>query len=160
MVRRIDRALVLLVWMAALCSVHGQTSRTVTLRLLDGKTGRVASSSGVFVLANHQPTVHGEWVKQNEDGTSAIKVPKDASVLLIRATYDDSSEYFVNCASPKQSDTPAELWYAVADIMATGVIAPNGCIKPKALEKLQVTAKPGELVLFVRKLNWREQSTQ
>ena len=69
-------------------------------------------------------------------------------------------EYFINCDGPKQADTPAELWYPVSGILATGLVAADGCLKPKAAEKLNVTAKPGELVLFVRKLNWREQSQE
>ena len=45
-----------------------------------GKPGGWSTSTGVFVRANHHATVHGDWVKQNEDGTSELKVPADASV--------------------------------------------------------------------------------
>ena len=157
MVRRIFRALVLLVSMAVLCGdLHAQAAKTITLRLLDGRTGRIVSPTGILVRANHDAAEHGDWVKQNEDGTSELKVPEDASVILIHATYENSTEYFINCDGPKQTDTPAELWYPVSKILTAGLVAPNGCLKPKAAEKLNVTAKPGEFVLFVRKLNWRE----
>lgn len=161
MLHRTSRALVLVLWTAALCGyAHAQTAKTITLRLLDGKTGRLVSSTGILVRANHLPTDHGDWTKQNDDGTAELKVPGDVSTLLIHATYENSTEYFINCDGPKQMDTPAELWYAISDIMAKGVVAPDGCVKPKAAEKLNVTAKPGEFVLFVRKLNWRELSQE
>ncbi|MGA8732106.1 MAG: hypothetical protein WB608_25330 [Terracidiphilus sp.] len=156
MVQRI-RAFLLLMLMAVLCgSLHAQAAKTITLRLLDGKTGRLLSSTGILVRANHDATAHGDWAKQNEDGTSELKVPQDASVILIHATYENSMEYYINCDGPKQTDTPAELWYPVSQILTTGLVSPNGCLKPKAAEKLKVTAKPGEFVLFVRKLNFRE----
>jgi hypothetical protein len=158
MVRKISSALVLLLSMTALCGA--QTANTVTLRLLDGKTGRRVVPTGILVRANHDATDHGNWAKQNEDGTAQIKLPESASVILIHATYDNSMEYLVNCDGPKQADTPAELWYPVSGILATGLVAANGCLKPKAAEKLKVTAKPGEFVLFVRKLGWREQSQE
>lgn len=144
--------------MTALCGA--QTANTVTLRLLDGKTGRRVVPTGILVRANHDATDHGNWAKQNDDGTAQIKLPESASVILIHATYDNSMEYLVNCDGPKQADTPAELWYPVSGILATGLVAANGCLKPKAAEKLKVTAKPGEFVLFVRKLGWREQSQE
>lgn len=159
MLQRTFRGLVLVLWTAAVCGYgYAQTANTITLRLLNGKTGRLVSPTGILVRANHLPTDHGDWTKQNDDGTAELKVPGDVSVLLIHATYEDSTEYFINCDGPKQTDTPAELWYATSDIMTKGVVAPDGCLKPKAVEKLKVSAKPGELVLFVRKLNWRELS--
>jgi hypothetical protein len=159
MVRRLSRALALLVFVTALCGLlHAQEASTITLRLLDGKTGRLVMPTGILVRANHDAIDHGDWNKQNEDGTQQIKLPPDTSAILIHATYDNSTVYFINCDGPKQTDTPAELWYPVSGILATGLVAPNGCVKPKAAEKLNITAKPGELVLFVRKLNWKEQS--
>ncbi len=161
MVRRIFRTLVLLVSVAGFCGyLHAQAAKTITLRMLDGRTGRIIQPTGILVRANHNAADHGDWTKQNEDGTSELKVPQDASVILIHATYENSTEYYINCDGPKQTDTPAELWYPVSGILTTGLVAPNGCLKPKAAEKLKVTAKPGEFVLFVRKLNWRELTQQ
>jgi hypothetical protein len=48
-------------------------------------------------------------------------------------------------------------WYKISDILTLGVVAPNGCGGKKVADKLQVIAKPGEFVFFVRKLNAREQ---
>ena len=45
----------------------------------------------------------------------------------------------------------------MTDILASGIVDSNDCVKPKDADKLKVDAKPGELVVFVRKQNWREQ---
>ncbi|MFZ0745062.1 MAG: hypothetical protein WAM85_11690 [Terracidiphilus sp.] len=159
MLRRIDRGFLLFVWIAAFCaSLPAQTGKTITIRLLDGRTGRLVSSTGVLVQANHQSAVHGDWTKLNDDGTTELKVPANASVILVHATYENSTEYYINCDGPKATDTPSELWYSVSNILATGVVSADGCVKPKEADKLKVTAKPGEFVLFVRRLNWREAS--
>jgi len=43
-----------------------------------------------------------------------------------------------------------------ATILSSGVVAPNNCVGKKVPEKLQVIAKPGEFVFFVRPLSSRE----
>lgn len=158
MLRRAYCALLPVMWMIALCAtLHAQAGKTITLRLLDGKTGRVVAPTGFLVRANHQPTLHGEWVQKNDDGTAELNIPEGISVLSIQATYENSMEIYFNCDSPKQAANPSELWYPVSEILTTGLVAPDGCVKPKAADKLKVTAKPGEFVFFVRKLGWREQ---
>jgi len=161
MARHMHRGILLLVGMVAFCgSLYAQSGSPVTLRLLDGKTGKLITATGVFVRANHQPEDHGDWTKTNEDGTIALSVPKDASVILVHATYENSTVYYINCDGPKAMSTPAELWYSVSDILTKGVVAANGCVRPKDADKLQVVAKPGEFVLFVRQLNWRERTQE
>jgi len=161
MVRKTYRALLVLLCMVALSgALHAQTAKTITIRLLDGKTGKAISTTGFLVRANHLPEVHVDWTRVNEDGTGELKVPADASALSIHATYENSMEIYVNCDGAKQIDSPSALWYSVSEIMTTGVVAPNGCVKPKDADKLKATAKPGEFVLFVRKLNWKEQSQE
>ena len=145
--------------MVAYCmSVPGQTTKTIRLRLLDGRTGRIITDAGILVGTNHDATPHGEWVKSNEDGTSTITLPESAKVLQVHATYEDAMQYYVNCDGPLVLDTPAELWYSVSDVIAKGLVAADGCVKPKELEKLDITAKPGELVIFVRKVSWHDRA--
>ena len=163
MIRRTRRALLLLLCMAAFCgSVYAQTEKTVTVRMLDGRTGKLIATSGFLVRVNHEKTVHADWVSQNEDGTGKLTVPQDATELSIRATYDSTTLIYANCDADKDrgsSDRAPSLdrLYKVSDILALGVVAPNGCGEKKVPEKLQVVAKPGEFVFFVRKLNAREQ---
>ncbi len=158
MLLRTYRALLPVMWMIAICAtVHAQAGKTITLRLLDGKNGRSVSPSGFLVRANHQPTIHGEWVQKNDDGTAELNIPAGISVLSIQATYENSMEIYFNCDRPKPAANPGEQWYAVSEILTSGLVAPDGCVKPKVAGKFKVTAKPGEFVLFVRKLKSREE---
>jgi len=157
MVRRAYRAFPLLVLMAAFGgSLHAQTGKTITIRFVDGKTGEAIKPSNIQIRLDRQQTSHDQWVKQNDDGTANFVVPESATDMSVHATYDNSTEYYINCDSAKQKDTSAEHWYVVSEILTAGVVTPNGCGKPKDADKLKVDPKPGEFVLFVRQRNWRE----
>jgi hypothetical protein len=147
MFRRTYCALLLLVCTGFACNVlHAQTARTITIRVLDGKTGLVISPSNLQVRFKHQ----------NDDGTIEVKIPDGATALSIHATYDNSTSYYVNCDVARQKDASIESWYPVADILTQGIKMPNECGKAKDAAKLKVEVKPGEFVLFVRKRNWWE----
>jgi len=163
MFRQTYRVLQLLLCMAALCGVlSAQTQKIITLRMMDGKTGRLIATSDFLVRVDHQQTVHANWVTMNEDGTGKLIVPGDASQLSIGASYDGSTSLYVNCDS--NNDTKGknpgpilDRWYSVSEILASGIVAPNDCIGKKVPEKLQIFAKPGEFVFFVRKMTSSEQ---
>jgi len=163
MARLTHRALYLLLCMAAFCGVLDvQSPKTITLRMIDGKSGRLISTTDFLVRVDHQETVHANWVTMNDDGTGKLTVPGEASLLSIRASYDGATSLFVNCDS--NNDYKAtnqgyvrDRWYSVSDILAKGIVAPNDCIGKKVPEKLQIFAKPGEFVFFVRRMNAREE---
>ena len=163
MIRRTHRVFTLLVCVAALCgSLRAQTEKTITLRMLDGKTGKLIATSDFLVRIDHEQTVHANWVVRNEDGTGKLTVPKDASLLSIRAAYENATSYYANCDANKDQQTPGrglslDRWYKISEILQKGIVAPNDCIGKKVPENLQVFIKPGEFVFFVRKQNWREQ---
>jgi hypothetical protein len=49
--------------MAAFCGVLcAQTGKTITLRMMDGKTGRLIATSDFLARIDHQQTVHANWV--------------------------------------------------------------------------------------------------
>ena len=153
MVRRTLGMLTLLLCAAALCgSLSAQTEKTITIRMLDSRTGHLIATSDFLVRINHEETVHPNWVRQNEDGTGKLTVPQNATVLSAQAKYSIGFDIYVNCDSTKDKEIQVARWYAVSDILTSGVVAPNGCSKQTAL------AKPGEFVFFVRKQNWREQA--
>ena len=159
MVRRAYRALLLPVLIAALgCFLHGQTGKNITIRVVDGRTGEVIKPSNVQVSLDRRESSHNEWVRQNEDGTADLTVPEGTTEISVHATYDNSTEYYINCDSAKLKNTSIEHWYAVTEILTAGVVTPNGCAKLKDVDRLKVDSKPGEFVLFVRKRNWREQN--
>ena len=164
--RRALRVCLLLVCMAGLCSlVWAQDQKTITIRMIDSRTGLLIPSSYFLVRVDHQQLEHGDWVKKNEDGTGALTLPADANLLSVHATYDTSSYVYANCDADKDRGSAEhapspDRWYSIEKILSEGVVAPNNCIGKKVPDKLQVFAKPGEFVFFVRKQNAKEQFQQ
>jgi hypothetical protein len=145
------RAFIALLCAAALSAgLHAQSGNTIQIRLLDGKTGLPVKASNYMVRIDHHDTPHSEWVKINDDGTVVVTLPPDAREVAVKATYDMSTETYINCDVAKESDKKRDVWYPLSQILKTGVVAPNEC------SQTHYTAKPGEFVFFVRKLNWRE----
>ena len=168
MIGQTHRALYLLLCIAAvsICSpLCAQTGKTVTIRMLDSRTGILIASSDYLVRIDHEETAHGNWVVKNEDGSGKLTLPGNAIAISVRATYDSNTVMYVNCDAAKDVGSAnrapgLDRWYKVADILESGVVAPNGCAGKKIPDRLQVVAKPGEFVFFVRKLNAKEQFAQ
>jgi hypothetical protein len=160
------RVFLLFVCLFALCgTARAQTEKTITIRMIDSRTGMLIASSNYLVRINHEETEHGDWVKKNEDGSGSLALPSGADVLLIRATYDWATVVYANCDADKDRGSsehaPAQdHWYPVDKIVSSGLVAPNGCVGKKVPEKLQVVAKPGEFVFFVRPRSARERFTE
>jgi hypothetical protein len=132
-------------------SLHAQTENTIHIRLLDGKTGLPVKASNYLVRIDHHDTAHNDWVHMNDDGTVIVTLPSDAREIAVKATYDYSTQTYVNCDAAKETDKERDIWYPIAQILQSGVVAPNEC------SQTHYTAKPGEFVFFVRKRTWREQ---
>lgn len=156
------RRLSFFLWMAALAAAAqlcAQSSRVITLRMLDGKTGQPIEKPDFLIQINHQPTQHADWVHEGQDGSSQLTLPAEATEVLVRAKYDLSMSVYVNCDTQRNrmippGSLPPDKWYPVSDIVTSGVVAHNGCSK-KDSDKL--APKPGEFVFYVRKMNWREE---
>jgi hypothetical protein len=131
-------------------SLHAQTPTTISIRLLDGKTGLPVKASNFLVSVDHNETPHPEWVKINDDGTVNVTVPADAKLISVKATYNMGMDTFVNCDAAKENDKERNIWYPIAAIVNAGVVAPDECAKTA------FTAKPGEFVFFVRKRAWND----
>lgn len=159
MSRRAPRVFLILVCVAALCgAVPAQTDKTIIVRMVDSRTGLLIASNNFLVRMNHLDAVHGDWVRTNEDGTGNLTLPAEATVISIHATYDSATQLYINCDTNKDrgsADHAAnpDHWYPVAAILTSGLVAPNDCVGKKVPEKLQVVAKPGEFVFFVRPMN-------
>jgi hypothetical protein len=146
MTMRMDRPLASLVCAIAFCvSVHAQSGNTVSVKLLDGRTGQIVVPSNYLVRVNHHDVVHNEWLKINDDGSALVTLPADAADLSVQATYDTGMEIYTNCDAAKEKAKDTLHWYAISDIMKSGTVAPDEC------GKTRVKAKPGEFVFFVRK---------
>ncbi len=138
--------------------VSAQAPQTITVRILDSRTGQRITPTGFLVRVDHQSAAHNEWVRQNEDGTTQLTLPTQASVFLLHVTYDSSTETYVNCDTEKRYQTPGPRWYSISEIAAKGLVTLNGCINQAREDKLRTTANPREFVLYVRKQNWKEES--
>ncbi len=136
---------------AVLCAaMHAQDANTVHIRLLDGKTGLTIHADNYMVRVDGEETVHNEWVHINDDGTVDVTLPPNVEQIAVAATYNMSMDTYINCAIAKESDKERNVWYPIAKILQSGLVAPNEC------SKTHYTAKPGEFVFFVRKRSWRE----
>jgi hypothetical protein len=157
------RLLAVLFCLSACCiPLHSQDQKTITLRMLNGKTGELIATTNFLVRVNHEDEVHANWVQQNEDGTGRLTLPPTATLFSVHATYESATRIYINCDSDKEKPSNEhqlgiDHWYPVESILTSGVVAPNNCAGKKIPERLQVIAKPGEFVFFVRPLNAREQ---
>jgi hypothetical protein len=150
------KALLTVACVAVCCgSLVAQTKRTITIRMIDGSTGKVLSTSNLLIRINHQKTPHADWVHSNEDDTATVTLPPDAILLTPLATYHDTMETYVNCDAVKDKQSSGAHWYPINDILSMGIVTPNGCSS-----KRTAVAKPGEFVFFVRQKNWQDSMKQ
>ncbi|HEY3838200.1 MAG TPA: hypothetical protein VGL72_16585 [Bryobacteraceae bacterium] len=133
-------------------------ARTVTIRMYDARTGRQLTPSNFLVRFNHQDDLHNESLHIDDDGTGQVAVPADAAFLSVQGTFDNSMDIYFNCDSGMEKDAAKLHWYAISEILATGIIAPNECFKGK-YERPRIAVKPGEFIFYVRAHNWRDPST-
>jgi hypothetical protein len=141
------------------CSLflHAQQEPSITVRLLDGKTGVKVDASNVLVQFDHHQQKDGNWSHQNDDGTIQVRIPPGAVVISVHATYDNAMEFYINCDVAKQKNTEGDTWYPISDILKSGIAMPNDCVKEKNADKIRVDPKQGEFVVYVRRRGWREQ---
>ncbi|HET7102810.1 MAG TPA: hypothetical protein VFI20_01865 [Terracidiphilus sp.] len=140
----------------------GQTAaapwrRTIHVRVYDGKTGSQIAPSMLIIRINQQAPIHADWVKMHFDGSAEVSVPASASVISIQASYDSSTEVYINCDTDAVQTISNRHWYKVSDILDTGVTPPNLCKPGRHAVIPDLKAKPGEFLFFVRKRSWREE---
>ena len=132
----------------AICAqLHAQDAKLITVQLRDGKTGAPITPSNFLLRVDHFDTIHSEWVKIYDNGTVLVRVPDDANVVSLQATYGSGMSTYINCDAAKQKDKEKASWYPIDLILKSGLVAPNEC------GKTQYSAKPGEFIFFVRKRN-------
>jgi hypothetical protein len=145
------RALAILTCIAAICAaLPAQDANTIKILLRDGKTGLPVDASNYLVRIDHDETVHNDWVHIAGDGTVTVTLPADAKEISVKATYDMSMETYINCDAAKESDRERNIWYPIAKVLKTGIVAPNEC------SKTDYKPVPGEFIFFVRKRSWRD----
>jgi hypothetical protein len=129
---------------------NAQADRTITIRMLDSKTGNPIPPSMFQVTINTKDYSHLESFPPNKEGLGELVVKGDATVISVQALYQPGDRIFVDCDLVKDKIAFQSHWYAIPEIFASGIVAPNSCSKLKAV------ARPGEFVFFVRPMNWYE----
>jgi hypothetical protein len=158
MVERFGYLLLLIVSLATFRgALLAQAPQTVTVRMIDSHSGILIASNHYLVRVNHLQDDHGDWIRKNEDGSGVLTLPAGATDLSIRATYGYATDYYLNCDTARDRGSAEHApkldhWYAVDKILSDGIVAPNNCVGKKVPDRLQVVAKPGEFVFFVREL--------
>ena len=128
---------------------------TISIRMYDARTGHQVTPSNFLVRLDHQEDIHNESLHIDDDGAGQVTVPAGASFLSVEGTFDNSTEIYINCDTGMEKDDHRRHWYSIADILSTGVIAPNECFKGK-YERPRLPVKPGEFIFYVRQRNWRD----
>jgi hypothetical protein len=136
--------------------LHAQTAHTVTVLMLDGKTGQPIIPSNFIVRFDHLNAIRNDAVTVDDGGVAHVLVPAGATYLAVQGTYDNSMNLYINCDAAMEKNIATLHWYSVADILSTGVAMPNECYKGKYAEATHVALKPGTFVFTVRKNNWHE----
>ena len=136
--------------------LHAQSGQTISILMLDGKTGKPLVPNNYIVRFNHLDAFHNEALQLNDDGLGKVVVPANATVISVQGTFHNSLDIYINCDAGMEKNTSTLHWYPISEILNSGVAAANGCFKGKYAEATHVTAKPGEFIFFVRETNWRE----
>ena len=140
----------------AVPGLAAQTGPTVTIRILDGKTGEPLHPSNFLVRIDHRDEPYNETLKLNDDGSATVVLPESATSISIQGAYNASTELYLNCDADAARDGGMPLWYSIADIMKSGTVTPNLCFKRKYENRFKPAPKPGEFIFFARTPSWHE----
>jgi hypothetical protein len=159
-IKEIASRLSILCCVILLCgTLFAQPDRTITIRMLDNKTGQQITTSEFQISFQTLPDLskipgldhywmeggerHGILTIPFEPGTVSIAVHSSYRIGFANWSY-------VNCDCVRDRGPYQEHWYSISEILASGIAAPNRCNKRK------VIAKPGEFIFFVRPMTFWE----
>ena len=149
------RVCFLLLWimMSAALHAHEGQNQTIAIQMVNSKTGQTITSSEIEVsiraatISAEKPGITPLYVRPSEDGIGTASFPPEASIISAHSHYSKAYWSYVNCDAVKDR---REHWYPLKEILASGIVASNGCSKRKAV------AKPGEFIFFVRPMTFGE----
>jgi hypothetical protein len=131
-------------------------ARIITIVMADGKTGKTLTPDNFVIRFNHLNAIRNETLVLDDDGSGKVKVPANATLISVQGTYHNSIDLYVNCDAGMEKDTSTLHWYSIADIVSTGVAAPNECYKGKYAKSAAIPPVPGEFIFYVREIGWHD----
>jgi hypothetical protein len=145
-------------WVFVMCvTSSAQTDRRITIRMLDSKTGEPITGSEFQISLHGLPDLSKisgldpYWMEGGErHGILEIPFEPGAVSVAVHSSYGPGNWSYVNCDCVKERGPYREHWYLIADILKSGIVAPNHCNRRKGI------AKPGDFVLFVRPITFWE----
>jgi len=142
---------------AAAPNLPAQTAPSITIRILDGKTGEPISPSNFILRFNHRDEPDNTGLVFNGGEVATATLPANATVISVEGSYgSNTTEVYINCDSDTARDPGVTQWYSIADILKSGMVTPNHCYKDKYEHRFSIAPKPGEFVFYVRTHNWHE----
>lgn len=166
---RVVRPRVLLAFGSCWAVLCGQT---VEIKLMNGKTGRPVARTCVNVWVGSERKA-ALSIPTDEDGVARLRLTdKDDDVNVQHrwrgcgdfgtidpvVRYGDSLRInagYVLCQSP----APDHSWLATMDLSMREVFA-HGVVTANTCGSATVSPRPGEVIVFVRPLSWREKLKQ
>jgi hypothetical protein len=155
----LGRALACLVAFAAFSlSINAQQAKPaepiITIIMANGKTGKTIIPDNFVIRFNHLNAIRNETLLLNDDGSGTVKVPAGATFIAVQGSYHNSVDLYMNCDAGMEKDTSTIHWYSIADIISTGIAAPNECYKGKYAKTAAIPVLPGEFIFYVREIGW------
>lgn len=147
---------------AALCAMliypqHPERQlRTITLIMVDGKTGKTMTPDNFVIRFNHLDAIRNETLTLNDDGTGKLRLPADAKLISVQGAYHNNIDLYINCDAGMEKDTSILHWYPIADVLSNGLSTPNECYKGKYAKTAAIPPVPGEFIFYVREPNWHD----
>lgn len=139
-------------------SLRPQPATTITIRVMDSKTGLPVKQGDLhftlWATKEYPETISYSpdrmlWGVQTGVGLGEVTIPGGLNYIRAWVSFGSTNWGMVSCDVTKGNPHPMPI-YSVAQILETGILAPNLC------SQRTTSAKPGEFVLFVRKMTFWE----
>ena len=125
------RALASLAVMTAFCvALNAQAVQTISIRLLDGKTGLPVKASNFLVRVDHNDTVHQRLGQDQRRWHRSRHSPRRRQRDLRQGHLRMGMDTYVDCDAAKESDKERNIWYPVSTILAPGSSRPTSAARP------------------------------
>lgn len=117
---------------------------SITLRFIDYRSGKPITKVSIFVKGYNgrltgrvadSTTIFSTWKKTDKEGKITIRLPRELPQRIYISSFD------LWASSPS---------FILADVLSSGAVAPYR--NSDELPKLNVTSKPGEIIILNRKL--------